>query len=119
MLIIYLYPLQVFRKGSPLVHDMSRAIEKLREERELEKLETEWFHGKSTDTFEDSTNNTPNALSLHDFGGVFLISGLSSTLALIVFLAVVLKKNGHLLVKCICGYIRQQMQNVRKYLFNE
>ncbi|KAF3434906.1 hypothetical protein FNV43_RR21993 [Rhamnella rubrinervis] len=66
---------------SPLVHDMSRAIIKLREEGEIAKLETEWFQGKSTYTFEDSTNNsTPNALSLR--GDLFLIIGLSSTLAL-------------------------------------
>ncbi|KAF3434913.1 hypothetical protein FNV43_RR22000 [Rhamnella rubrinervis] len=73
----------VFRKGSHLVHDMSRAIEKLREEGELAKLETEWFHSKSTYEYEDSTNDSPEALSVHDFGGLFLISGISSTLALV------------------------------------
>ncbi|KAF3434899.1 hypothetical protein FNV43_RR21986 [Rhamnella rubrinervis] len=82
----------VFRKGSPLVHDMSWAIEKLREEGELAKLETEWFHSKSTYTFEESTDGTPDALSVHDFGGLFMISGISSTLALLLFSTLLLKK---------------------------
>ncbi|KAF3434908.1 hypothetical protein FNV43_RR21995 [Rhamnella rubrinervis] len=71
--------------GSPLVHDMSWTIEKLREEGELAKLETEWFRSKSTCTFEESSNGTPDALSAHDFGGLFMISGISSTLALLLF----------------------------------
>ena len=99
---------------------MSWAIEKLREKGELAKLETEWFSSKSTYTFEGSTNGNPDALSVHDFGGLFLISGISSTLALIFFLTPLLKKNSHRLTKCwIFGYLKQRLQKVGKYLFNK
>ncbi|KAF3434905.1 hypothetical protein FNV43_RR21992 [Rhamnella rubrinervis] len=90
--LLLIFKFLCFRKGSPLVHDMSWAIEKLREEGELAKLETEWFRSKSTCTSEKSTNGTPDALSVHDFGGLFMISGISSTLALLLFLTLLLKK---------------------------
>ncbi|KAF3434911.1 hypothetical protein FNV43_RR21998 [Rhamnella rubrinervis] len=73
----------VFRKGSHLVHDMSRAIEKLREEGELAKLETEWFHSKSTYEYEDSTNDSPDALSVHDFDLSFSYSALQVDIHLV------------------------------------
>ena len=98
---------------------MSWAIEKLREKGELAKLETEWFCNKSTYTFEDSTVGTSDALNLRNFGGLFLISGISSTLALVLFLTLLLKKNSHLLPKWKFGYLKQQLQNVGKYLFNK
>ena len=68
-------------------------------------METEWFRSKSTNTFEGSTNGTPDALSVHDFGGLFLMSGTSSTLALLLFLTLLLKKNSHLLTKWKFGYL--------------
>ncbi|KAH7518192.1 hypothetical protein FEM48_Zijuj09G0145500 [Ziziphus jujuba var. spinosa] len=110
--------LQVFRKGSPLVHDMSRAIEKLREEGELERLEIQWFKSKSISTFDDSSN-VPSALNLKNFGGLFLISGFSSGLALILFLTLVFKEKMQLPKPYKLGYLRQQVQDVRKYLFNK
>nr|XP_048336701.1 glutamate receptor 1.2-like isoform X2 [Ziziphus jujuba var. spinosa] len=108
----------VFRKGSPLVHDMSRAIEKLREEGELERLEIQWFKSKSISTFDDSSN-VPSALNLKNFGGLFLISGFSSGLALILFLTLVFKEKMQLPKPYKLGYLRQQVQDVRKYLFNK
>ncbi|KAL5562233.1 hypothetical protein UlMin_031980 [Ulmus minor] len=78
-----------FRKGSPLANDMSRAIAKLREEGELAKLEKIWLHNTKTSlTSLDSANGgeSIDALNLHRFGGLFLVSGASSALALLLFL---------------------------------
>ncbi|KAL5577307.1 hypothetical protein UlMin_019006 [Ulmus minor] len=75
-----------FGKGSPLVANMSRAIAKLRETGELAKLEKVWFHGKSSDLIsQDTTNEDPTALNFETFGGLFLISGISSIIALFLF----------------------------------
>ncbi|KAK9222840.1 hypothetical protein WN944_011280 [Citrus x changshan-huyou] len=77
----------VFQKGSPLVHDISRAIAKLREEGTLRKIEIEWFNDQQSSFMHvDSTSNNPSSLSLANFGGLFLITGISSTLALLAFL---------------------------------
>ncbi|KAL9999342.1 putative solute-binding protein family 3/ domain of MltF [Helianthus debilis subsp. tardiflorus] len=66
----------VFPKGSPLVHDISREISKLREEGELLKLEKKWFKKDSSFLPEDSqapANLT--ILTLYNFRGLFCIGG--------------------------------------------
>ncbi|KAJ4719203.1 Glutamate receptor [Melia azedarach] len=77
----------VFQRGSPLVYDISRAIARLREKGTLKKMEDEWFNNgndESSFTYVDSASN-PSSLSLKNFGGLFLISGISLTLALVLF----------------------------------
>ncbi|KAL5540309.1 hypothetical protein UlMin_045054 [Ulmus minor] len=75
-----------FGKGSHLVVDMSMAIAKLRETGKLANLEKVWFHGKSSDLIsQDTTNDDPNALNFETFRGLFLISGISSMIALFLF----------------------------------
>ncbi|GAY51630.1 hypothetical protein CUMW_135640 [Citrus unshiu] len=77
----------VFQKGSPLVHDISKAIARLREEGTLTKIENEWFIDRqSSFMHKDSISDNPSSLSLANFGGLFLITGISSTLALVIFL---------------------------------
>lgn len=91
---------QVFQKGSPLVHDISRAIAKLREEGTLRKIEIEWFNDQQSSFMHvDSTSNNPSSLSLANFGGLFLITGISSTLALIAFLVSSIHKKKFILKK--------------------
>ncbi|KAL4366524.1 hypothetical protein GQ457_05G004240 [Hibiscus cannabinus] len=76
----------VFPKGSPLVHDISSAIVRLREEEKLQMMENKWFRSvESTITNYEPTSN-PSRLYLHSFGGLFLVTGLSSTSALLVCL---------------------------------
>ncbi|KAJ0112129.1 hypothetical protein Patl1_03136 [Pistacia atlantica] len=66
-----------FRKGSPLVHDMSRAIAKLREMGTLNMMENAWFRShESMHTFGDTSNNV-NSLTFDSFRGLFLITGVS------------------------------------------
>ncbi|KAK8637482.1 hypothetical protein V6N13_064901 [Hibiscus sabdariffa] len=76
----------VFPEGSPLVQDISRGIMRLREEEKLQVMEKEWFNStESIFTNQDSASD-PNRLSLHSFGGLFLITAISSTSALFVCL---------------------------------
>ncbi|KAJ4719193.1 Glutamate receptor [Melia azedarach] len=80
----------VFQRGSPLVNDISRAIARLREDGALKKMEDKWFnsgHDQSSFMYEDSASN-PSSLSLKNFGGLFLITGISSTFALVIFFIV-------------------------------
>ncbi|GMI98607.1 ARABIDOPSIS THALIANA GLUTAMATE RECEPTOR 1.3, glutamate receptor 1.3 [Hibiscus trionum] len=76
----------VFPKGSPLVRDISSAIAKLREEEKLQMMENKWFNNtESVFTNQDSASN-PSRLNLHSFGGLFLVTGMSSTSALLACL---------------------------------
>ncbi|KAJ0053036.1 hypothetical protein Pint_03107 [Pistacia integerrima] len=85
-----------FRKGSPLVPYMSRAIAKLRENGKLMKLEHEWFKRQSTFASEDDDpSSVVKPLTLDSFRGLFLISGVSSALALAVLYSFKLYKNWH------------------------
>ncbi|KAJ0051726.1 hypothetical protein Pint_03116 [Pistacia integerrima] len=85
-----------FRKGSPLVPYMSRAIAKLRENGKLMKLEHEWFKRQSTFASEDDDpSSVVKPLTLNSFRGLFLISGVSSALALAVLYGFKLYKNWH------------------------
>ncbi|KAJ9549020.1 hypothetical protein OSB04_021563 [Centaurea solstitialis] len=64
----------IFQKGSPLVQDVSREIAKMRLDGTL---------GKSA--FYPIRNSTmPKALKLNRFGGLFIISGVTSALALLI-----------------------------------
>ncbi|KAJ0112923.1 hypothetical protein Patl1_03159 [Pistacia atlantica] len=85
-----------FRKGSSLVPYMSRAIAKLRENGKLMKLEHEWFKRQSTFASEDDDpSSVVKPLTLDSFRGLFLISGVSSALALAVLYSFKLYKNWH------------------------
>ncbi|KAJ0112569.1 hypothetical protein Patl1_03164 [Pistacia atlantica] len=85
-----------FRKGSPLVPYMSRAIAKLRENGKLMKLEHEWFKRQSTFASEDDEpSSVVKPLTLDSFRGLFLISGVSSALALAALYGFKLYKNWH------------------------
>ncbi|GAY51626.1 hypothetical protein CUMW_135600 [Citrus unshiu] len=71
----------VFQKGSSLVHDISKAIARLREEGTLTKIENEWFIDRqSSFMHKGSISDNPSSLSLTNFGGISL------TLALVIFL---------------------------------
>ncbi|KAI5679871.1 hypothetical protein M9H77_01098 [Catharanthus roseus] len=86
----------VFQKGSPqLVSDISGAIMKLREKGNLAMMEKTWFRNQSSSFMPDNVANSsaePNRLSLDNFGGLFLLSFVSSILALLLHLIFLLKK---------------------------
>ncbi|KAL3744051.1 hypothetical protein ACJRO7_013321 [Eucalyptus globulus] len=71
-----------FPKGSPLVPDISASIAKLREDGKLYLIGQNWF--KDHYLFPDQDSATEVArLDLYRFRGLFLITGITSTVALI------------------------------------
>ncbi|XP_076902396.1 glutamate receptor 1.3-like [Bidens hawaiensis] len=79
----------IFQKGSPLATDMSRQIAKIREDGTLGVLEKKWFEKQSASS-KDSPSK-PKTLNSNRFRGLFLISGMSSTLALMISLIFLLR----------------------------
>ncbi|KAJ0792397.1 putative periplasmic binding protein-like I [Helianthus annuus] len=72
----------IFQKGSPLATEMSTQIAKIREDGTLRILEKKWFEKQSSSS-QDSPSK-PKTLNLSRFRGLFLISGMSSALALMM-----------------------------------
>ncbi|KAK3183647.1 hypothetical protein Dsin_030933 [Dipteronia sinensis] len=115
----------VFRKGCPLVPDLSRAIAKLREDGKLNMMENAWFKS-SQSTFstssdnsdqDSSNNNNVNPLTLDSFRGLFLITGVSSTLALAILYGCWLYKNWHVMKNCsFRDLIRTRFKFMKEYL---
>ncbi|KAG4193044.1 hypothetical protein ERO13_A07G195700v2 [Gossypium hirsutum] len=77
--------LKVCPRRSPLVQDISSSIMRLREEKRLEMMENKWFNSESSFTTLDPESNF-NRLHIHSFGGLFLVTGISSISALVVCL---------------------------------
>lgn len=75
--------IQIFAKGSPLVTEISREISKIREDGTLRNLEKKWYETEFPVLPQDSSAK-PKTLSLERFGGLFVISGISSGLALVI-----------------------------------
>ncbi|XP_042049946.1 glutamate receptor 2.7-like [Salvia splendens] len=77
-----------FPKGSPLVSDVSQAILRLKENDEMERISRKWFKegGCRGSDGATSTVNT-QSLSADSFKGLFLVAGLSSSLALAIFVS--------------------------------
>uniref|UniRef100_A0A6N2KDK0 Glutamate receptor n=1 Tax=Salix viminalis TaxID=40686 RepID=A0A6N2KDK0_SALVM len=74
----------VFPKGSPLAPDVSRAILNLIDDDNMKQIEDKWF-GKQSSCPDSSTSISSNSLSLRSFWGLFLIAGIASLSALLIF----------------------------------
>ncbi|KAJ0030050.1 hypothetical protein Pint_12576 [Pistacia integerrima] len=73
-----------FPLGSPLVHDVSKAILNITEGQKMNKIEDAWF--KKNSCPDPSTLVSSQSLGLDSFWGLFLIAGTTSILALIIFM---------------------------------
>ncbi|XP_058113843.1 glutamate receptor 2.1-like isoform X1 [Magnolia sinica] len=82
----------VFPKGSPLVSDISRAILNVTEGEKMVGIEKAWFGGDAA-CLHQVTTITSNSLSLHTFGGLFIITGVASVAVFIIFIAHFLYQN--------------------------
>uniref|UniRef100_A0A2P2Q6R7 Ionotropic glutamate receptor C-terminal domain-containing protein n=1 Tax=Rhizophora mucronata TaxID=61149 RepID=A0A2P2Q6R7_RHIMU len=82
----------VFQKGSPIAIDFSIAILQLSENGEREKLEKKWF-ASSPECSSTAADSKIESLSLQSFRGLFVISGVTSTICFLVFLVHLLKKD--------------------------
>ncbi|PIN19198.1 Glutamate-gated kainate-type ion channel receptor subunit GluR5 [Handroanthus impetiginosus] len=76
-----------FPRGSLLVHDISIAIAELREEGTLLQMENKWFSSQLSPLPEDTEPATnPDTLSSDNFFGLFLLSGIATSIAMLIFL---------------------------------
>ncbi|PIN11779.1 Glutamate-gated kainate-type ion channel receptor subunit GluR5 [Handroanthus impetiginosus] len=76
-----------FQKGSPLVPDVSRAILNMAEGEKMERIKRQWFGEEEGCPDSRRTGIPSKSLTLDGFRGLFLIAGLSSSLALVIFLS--------------------------------
>ncbi|KAI3716950.1 hypothetical protein L1987_68199 [Smallanthus sonchifolius] len=75
----------VFPKDSPITDDVSGAILSLLEDGKIRDIENEWLDAPQNCS-SSNTGLETERLSLANFWGIFLISGLTSTLSLLIFL---------------------------------
>ncbi|OVA06414.1 Ionotropic glutamate receptor [Macleaya cordata] len=87
----------VFPRGSPLVPDVSRAILNVTEGDKMTRIEKAWF-GNQESCPDPNPMVSSNRLSLDSFWGLFLIAGLSSTLALLIFSVIFLYEHRKLIL---------------------
>ena len=80
---IFIYVVQVFAKGSPLVREMSREIAIMRENGVLRNLEKKWFKNELSLTSQDCFR-TPKSNNLDRFRGLFIAIAFSLVFALTV-----------------------------------
>ncbi|PQM35364.1 glutamate receptor 2.8 [Prunus yedoensis var. nudiflora] len=78
----------VFPKGSPLARDVSSGILNVNEGNQTKVIEDRWF--KKQNCADPNSLVSSNSLSLESFWGLFLIAGVASTLALLIFAAMFL-----------------------------
>ncbi|KAG8388842.1 hypothetical protein BUALT_Bualt02G0167000 [Buddleja alternifolia] len=85
-----------FQKGSPLVPEISRAIAELREEGEIVELEKKWFKTQPPPSLlsRDSNEQLPkfNKLSVDKFFGLFLVSGIANSIALLILVILLVRE---------------------------
>ncbi|CAN8285487.1 unnamed protein product [Cochlearia groenlandica] len=85
-----------FPKNSPLVGDVSRAILNVTQGNEMSNIEKKWSM-KQRDCPDPKTTLSSNRLSLNSFWGLFLIAGVASFLALLLFVTHFLYEHRHML----------------------
>lgn len=86
----------VFPIGSPLVPDISRAILKVRENDTMNTME-ENLYKNDTCPDKDNLSNTSSSLTFRSFWGLFIITGVTSASALIIYIICFLHKHRDLL----------------------
>ncbi|KAL0903492.1 hypothetical protein M5K25_027878 [Dendrobium thyrsiflorum] len=82
-----------FPIGSPLVHDISRALLKMIEGEQITNIENKWFVNQTCQI--QGNTITSNHLDFYSFEGLFLITGTVSTCALSIFVIIFIHKNWH------------------------
>ncbi|KAF9624116.1 hypothetical protein IFM89_008054 [Coptis chinensis] len=86
---------EVFPKGSPLVPDISRAILNVTEGDKMDAIDREWF-GQQVSCQEQGTT-TSESLTLDSFKGLFMIAGVASAIAFLVFFIIFLYEHRNII----------------------
>lgn len=89
--------IQVFPRGSPLLPDISRAILNVTEGGKTKEIEKKWF-GEVTSHQDSTSQVSSNSLGLESFWGLFLIAGVASFSALIIFAAMFLYQQRKIII---------------------
>ncbi|KAL5729982.1 hypothetical protein ACHQM5_002865 [Ranunculus cassubicifolius] len=74
-----------FPKGSPLARDFSKAFLSLSEDGTLNKLEQYWLSSEPLDS-NSNDDMSDESLSLSDFWGLFLVTGITTTFVLLLYI---------------------------------
>ncbi|TVU11263.1 hypothetical protein EJB05_44837, partial [Eragrostis curvula] len=77
----------VFPRGSPMVPDVSREIVSLTESDDLALIERKWFGTPGACDGRSDSMGSSGSLSFWSFSGLFLVTGVASGFALVVYLA--------------------------------
>ncbi|CAN6539671.1 unnamed protein product [Malus baccata var. baccata] len=88
----------VFQKGSLLTRDFSTAITAVHEGDKMKAIEEKWFK-KNESCSNSDTVRSSNTLSLDSFWGLFIVAGVVSSLAILVFTAMFLYEHSHILTR--------------------
>ncbi|KAJ0881119.1 putative periplasmic binding protein-like I [Helianthus annuus] len=83
--------------GSLLVHDVSRAVLQVTEEK-IMNISNQWFVEAASCDKRNRANENSSRLMLDSFKGLFLIAGLASTSALLIFFFMFLYQNRQILM---------------------
>ncbi|KAK9936487.1 hypothetical protein M0R45_013327 [Rubus argutus] len=81
----------IFQKGSPFARDFTKAILELLENGELKSLEDIWLTPRSKCP-NNATSDGPESLSVKNFMGLYVISGSTSSICLLLSVIILLKK---------------------------
>ncbi|KAL6129128.1 hypothetical protein ACLB2K_072481 [Fragaria x ananassa] len=109
----------VFPKGSPLLHDVSQAILNVTEGEVILNIENKWFNKECYCPDNSIPGVSSNRLGLETFWGLFLIAGVASVLALIIFLTSFLYKHRHILINSEPGGSTQGKIRTLLEIFNK
>jgi ionotropic glutamate receptor len=94
----FFFAFQVFPKGSPLVADVSRAVLNVTEGDKMKEIEDAWL-GTQSSCQESSTSISSNSLSVKSFWGLFLITGIASISALMIFTTIFVYEHREVLLQ--------------------
>uniref|UniRef100_A0A0D9XDY9 Ionotropic glutamate receptor C-terminal domain-containing protein n=1 Tax=Leersia perrieri TaxID=77586 RepID=A0A0D9XDY9_9ORYZ len=96
-----------FPKRSPLVYDFSRAIVNITEGDSIIHIENKWI-GNQHACQNDGTITDSSSLNFNSFSGLFLVTGVASTSALLIALMMSIYKNKHRIRNRIRRYKTQK-----------
>ncbi|XP_033134892.1 glutamate receptor 1.2 [Brassica rapa] len=99
----------MFQKGGDLVHRVSMEILKLRASDKISEMEKRSFESKLPYTADD----TSNPLTLYMFRGLFMITGVSSALALALLLIIWLRDNWEDLMNSVNLFLSRRLVHFR------
>ncbi|KAF9589307.1 hypothetical protein IFM89_022634 [Coptis chinensis] len=85
--------LKIFRKGSPIARDFSKAILELSENETLDRLDRDWFKSSNNECADSDNKDTDNqSLSISNFWGLFLVTTFTSTIILVLYILHLFRK---------------------------